>query len=226
MNVLLIEDDPVVCKIVETVLAENDIQTTICDNASEGEGIIKDQTFNIIILDLGLPDKNGMDLCRDLRENGVDTPVLILTARDEVEAKVEGLKTGADDYLTKPFDSKELMARIHAITRRYKSDGSEEAIYRCSELELDLLSRQFKVAGEKVLLTNNEFELLAYFLKNPDRIISQEELSSEVWDIHFDTRTNYINVYISYLRKKIAEHSDRKYIKTVRKKGFIFKCKE
>jgi len=221
MKALLIEDDRALCKIFDRVMAANDIDHMIVQNGTDGEQLAMDEEFDIIILDLGLPDKHGIDVCKNLRKQQNTTPILILSAQDETKTKVKSLEIGADDYLTKPFDTEELIARITAITRRNNvvpHETTEEI--ECGELKLNLMERTFFVAQKEVRLTNNEFDLLAHFMKNSDRIISPEELSAEVWDIHFDTQTNYVNVYISYLRKKIAEQTDREYIETIRGEGF------
>lgn len=225
MKALLIEDDPALCKIFDRVMAANNIDHTIVQNGTEGEQLALEEDHDIIILDLGLPDKHGIDICKNLRKQQVTTPILIISAQTEIQTKVKGLEIGADDYLTKPVDSEELIARITAITRRSNNTLQENTKeYKCGELSLNLLERIFFVADHEVRLTNNEFDLIAHFMKNPDRIISQEELSAEVWDIHFDTQTNYVNVYISYLRKKIAEQTEREYIETIRGEGFRLNC--
>ncbi|MEX2457000.1 MAG: response regulator transcription factor, partial [Balneolaceae bacterium] len=167
-----------------------------------------------------LPDGNGYDVCAKIRENEIDTPVLVLSAEHETDVKVKVLNVGADDYLTKPFNSEELMARIEAILRRSSKEPEKELV--SGELRVDLLDRELHVGENKISLTNNEFNLLVYFMKHKDKVISQEELAEKVWDIHFDTQTNYINVYVSYLRKKIREYSVNEYIETVRRKGFKF----
>jgi len=136
--------------------------------------------------------------------------------------KVKVLNVGADDYLTKPFNSEELMARIDAIARRSTKEPEKELV--CGEIKVDLIDRDLVIGENRVSLTNNEFNLLVYFMKNRNKVISQEELAEKVWNIHFDTQTNYINVYVSYLRKKIREHADKEYIETVRRKGFKFNC--
>ncbi len=222
MNILVIEDDPSVRTLVKAVLEHNGNSVSTADTATEGEELAVDTDFDMIILDLGLPDGDGYEVCKNIRDQNVITPVLILSGEQETDVKVKCLKVGADDYLTKPFNTEELIARLDAIKRRSEAGG--EQLLTCGELKVDLLKREFTINGNKVQLTNNEFNLLVYFLKNKNRIITQEELAEKVWDIHFDTQTNYINVYISYLRKKIREHSEVDYIETIRKKGFTFRC--
>lgn len=223
MDVLVIEDDQSVRVLVRAVLEKNGNTVAQADNAADGQELAFNNDYDIIILDLGLPDGNGYDICKNIRDQDITTPVLILSAEQETDVKVKCLKVGADDYLTKPFNPEELMARVEAITRR-STDASGEQVLTCGELEVKLLEREFNVDGTEVDLTNNEFNLLVYLLKNKNRIISQEEIAEKVWDIHFDTQTNYINVYISYLRKKIRDHTENDYIETVRKKGFVLRC--
>ena len=227
MDVLLIEDDAIVSKIVERTLGVNGCSYTSRTNATEGEELARKKHFDVIILDLGLPDKNGMEVCKSLRSDGITTPILILSAMSGVKTKVQGLEIGADDYLTKPFDVDELTARLNALNRRVTElDNDEtEKLLTCGNLKINLLDREFLVGDNVVLLTNNEFDLMVYLLKNSNQVVTREEIASEVWDIHFDTQTNYINVYISYLRKKISEHTNTNYIQTIRGKGFMLECK-
>jgi DNA-binding response OmpR family regulator len=225
MDVLVIEDDQSVRVLVRAVLEKNGNSVAQADNAADGQELAFNNEYDIIILDLGLPDGNGYDICKNIRDQDITTPVLILSAEQETDVKVKCLKVGADDYLTKPFNPEELMARVEAITRR-STDASGEQVLNCGELQVKLLEREFHVDGTEVDLTNNEFNLLVYLLKNKNRIISQEEIAEKVWDIHFDTQTNYINVYISYLRKKIRDHTENDYIETVRKKGFVLRCED
>lgn len=223
MNVLVVEDDPTVRTLVKAILQHKGNGVDIAETAEDGEKLAFQNEYDMIILDLRLPDGNGYDVCQTIRERGVTTPVLVLSAEHETNVKVKVLNVGADDYLTKPFNSDELIARIDAITRRSTSADFEKEL-KCGELQVDLINRDMLVNGNSVSLTNNEFNLLVYFMKNKNKVISQEELAENVWDIHFDTQTNYINVYISYLRKKIREHSENEYIETVRKQGFVFRC--
>lgn len=223
MKVLIIEDDPSVRALVQAVLKRNEYDVDTAHTVTNGEELASSDNYEMIILDLGLPDGDGLDLCQTIRDKGITTPILILTAEQETDMKVKCLQLGADDYLTKPFDTEELVARIEAISRR-SSSGKGDKVLRCGDLEIRMLERTFKVNGKEVDLTNNEYNLLVYLLKNKDEIVTQEEIAKNVWDIHFDTQTNYINVYISYLRKKIRDYSEYEYIDTVRKKGFILRC--
>lgn len=224
MRILVIEDDRIVRTLVKHVLEKEGHEVSIAEKGIPGEEMALKDDYDIIILDLGLPDKSGMDVCRTLRENDLKTPILILSAYQSTDTKIAGLNTGADDYLTKPFDNKELLARIDAITRRVRKGGDSGNIYECGELRIDLVNREFFVADNKVLLTNNEFNLMSYFLRNPNRILDKDELTNNVWDINFDTNTNFLNVYISYLRKKIEKITPVNYIQTIRKRGFMLQC--
>lgn len=222
MNILVVEDDPSVRTLVKAVLEHNGNTVSTEDTVASGEKAAVEGNFDMIIIDLGLPDGDGYELCKNIRDKNVITPVLILSGEQEADVKVKCLRVGADDYLTKPFNTEELIARLEAIQRRTEASGDQ--VLSCGELKVDLLKREFMINSEKVQLTNNEFNLLVYFIKHKNKIITQEELAEKVWDIHFDTQTNYINVYISYLRKKIREHTEVDYIETIRKKGFTFRC--
>lgn len=223
MNILVIEDDPSVRTLVKAVLEKNNHDVDLAETAKNGEAQASKNSYDIIILDLGLPDGDGFDVAKSMRDDEITTPILVLSAEQETDVKIKCLRVGADDYITKPFNTEELMARIEAISRR-SMDTNGDRILKCGELEINMLEREFQVNETKVDLTNNEFNLMVYLLKKKNKIVTQEEIAENVWDIHFDTQTNYINVYISYLRKKIRSHSDNEYIDTVRKKGFIIRC--
>ena len=222
MEILIVEDDSTVRTLVKAILQHKGNSVSVAETALEGETLALENDYDMIILDLRLPDGNGYDVCAKLRENNIETPVLVLSAEHETNVKVKVLNVGADDYLTKPFNSEELMARIDAIARRSTKEPEKELI--CGEIKVDLIDRDLVIGENRVSLTNNEFNLLVYFMKNRNKVISQEELAEKVWNIHFDTQTNYINVYVSYLRKKIREHADNEYIETIRRKGFKFNC--
>ncbi len=219
MRILLVEDDKVVGSLVKNLLEKSNFKVDIALTGLEGIEKGFKQSYDCIVLDLGLPDVDGLEICQKLRANNVNTPIIILSSYDATNIKVSGLDIGADDYLTKPFDNLELKARIEALIRRYKSQKTQE-IFEYGELEINVVSRKFFVDGNEVELTNNEFDIIHFFLKNPERIISIDELASSIWGNGFDKQTNYINVYMSYIRKKIRSHTDINYIKTIRKRGF------
>ena len=221
MNILVIDDDEVVRTMVQRVLQKNNYTVTVVAEAEKGERLADTHLFDCIILDLALPDKNGLEVCKGLRDRGNKTPILILSARKNIDTKVSGLHSGADDYLTKPFDNKELLARIEAVMRRSQKSHEYSELLNCGELRINLLKREFAVGGKMVWLTNIEFSLMVYFMQNVGRVIDKEELADKVWGITFDTQTNFINVYVSYLRKKINQITPKEYIQTVRKRGFI-----
>lgn len=223
LKILVVEDDPTVRLLVRKALENNGGIISEADSAKNGESKALKNDFDMIVLDLRLPDGTGYDVCVNLREKNITTPVLVLSAEQETNMKVRVLNVGADDYLTKPFSVEELLARIEAILRRSSAQGTESEL-ECYEMKIDLIERVMIINGAEVDLTNSEFNLLVYLVRNKGRTISQEELAKNVWGIGFNTQTNYINVYISYLRKKIRKHSDFEYIRTIRKKGFKVVC--
>lgn len=222
MNILVVGDDPSVRTLVKAILEHNGNHVITEDTVTGGKKAAIEGNSEMIILDLGLADGDGYELCKSIRDKNVKTPVLILSAEQEADVRVKCLRVDADDFLTKPFNTEELIARIEAMQRRTEVSGDQ--VLNCGELKVDLLKREFMINSEIIHLTNNELNLVVYFMQNKNKVITQEELAKKVWDIHFDTKTNYINVYISYLRKKIREHSDNEYIETIRKKGFTFRC--
>lgn len=224
MRILVIEDDPTIRLLVKKALEHHGGIVMEVDTAKEGGEEARKNNHDMIILDLKLPDGNGYDVCSGIRAEGIKTPVLVLSADQKTDIKVKNLNAGADDYLTKPFSIEELLARIEAIKRR--TSQNEETELQCNELNMNMIERTLKVRDADVDLTNSEFNLLSYLIKNKDRAISQNELAKNVWGIGFNTQTNYINVYVSYLRKKISKHTDFKYIRTIRKKGFMVVCEE
>ncbi len=224
MNILVVEDDPTIRLLIKKALQHHGCTVTEAGNAKDGSEFARKKDHDMVILDLRLPDGNGYDVCAGMRKAGINTPVLVLSAETETDVKVKNLNAGADDYLTKPFSIEELLARIEAINRR--TAQSEQTEYHCNNLVINMIERSVHVNEASIDLTNSEFNLLSYLVKNKGKTISQDELAENVWGIGFNTKTNYINVYISYLRKKIGEHSDFKYIRTVRKKGFKVVCED
>jgi len=221
MRVLIIEDEQKMADLIKRGLEEEGMEVETAYDGNVGQESGMSGNHDLIILDLGLPGKNGLDIARAWREAGVKTPVLILTAQDSTEAKVKGLDTGADDYITKPFAFAELLARIRALQRRTASEDTTNI--RLGDLTLNLINRRAARAGNEVQLTNKEFALLEYFMRHPDEILSREVLSEKVWEETFDTLTNVIDVYINYLRNKIDRHYEPKLIHTVRGVGYMLK---
>jgi len=225
MKILVIEDDPTSLKLVKFALEKNSYEVTGAENGHKGFALAQSDPYDCIILDIGLPDISGIEVLKRLRGNQNTTPILLLSAYDDTDTKVQGLESGADDYMIKPYEFRELLARLYVITRRNKNTKIESSeILRCGELSINLVSREFTINNVVIPLTNNEFSLLVYFLKNPGKVIDRLELSERVWGINFDTQTNFVNVYLSYLRKKIREETDFEYIQTIRGEGFKLTC--
>lgn len=221
MNILIVEDEKKVAKAIKEGLEREDFTARIAANGEEGFFQLNTEKFDLVILDLNLPGRDGIEILKTIRQKGVITPVLILTARDSVESKVTGLETGADDYLVKPFAFPELLARIRVILRRGKSE--QETHLTLSDLEMDLLSRKVVRHRRLIPLTVREFELLEYFLKNKNKIISREMLSKDVWNetARVTPLDNVIDVHITHLRKKIDDPFQSKLLHTLRGVGFI-----
>ncbi len=221
MRVLVIEDEQKMADLIKRGLEEEGMEVETAYDGEAGLAAGKKSDHDLIILDLGLPGRNGLDVSRELREAGIKTPVLILTAQDSTEMKVKGLDSGADDYLTKPFAFSEMLARIRALQRRTQSEDTTKL--QIGDLTLNLINRRASRAGNEVQLTNKEFSLLEFFMRHPDEILSREILSEKVWEETFDTLTNVIDVYINYLRNKIDRHYEPRLIHTVRGVGYTFR---
>ncbi len=177
---------------------------------------------DLVLLDLLLPDEDGLELCRRARSSGDPTPILIVTARDEVADRVEGLDAGADDYIVKPFSTAELVARVRSLLRRARG-GPPGGPLRFADLALDAESREVTRAGAPIELTRREFELLEQFLRAPDRVLTREELLTEAWGYASTVETNAVDVYVGYLRRKLEEHGEDRLIWTVRGVGYVLR---
>jgi len=219
MQVLLIEDDERIVSFLKRGLEAEHYRVDAVNNGIEGVEMAKAISYDLIILDLLLPSMSGMEVCRILRAEKVQTPILILTARDAVQDKIEGLGTGADDYLTKPFAFGELLARMKALLRRAPQQETAFPL-KVVDLVLDRETREVRRGERPVDLTAKEFALLEYLMRHPDRVLTRTAILEEVWGYHFDMITNVVDVYISHLRKKIDEGHPRKLIRTVRDIGY------
>lgn len=220
MRVLIIEDNPGVAESLRVGLGEHGFAVSVCGSGFEGEEIAAIEAFDVILLDLMLPDRDGVDICRNLRRRKVATPVIMLSALSDVDDKVGGLDAGADDYLTKPFEFDELLARVRAMLRR--GEASESRFLRHADLELDLYTRCATRAGVRVELSNKEFGLLECLMRHPHRVLSRIQIGEKVWDMNFEPTSNVIDVHISSLRKKIDHGFDQGLIHTVKGAGYRF----
>ncbi|HWQ31431.1 MAG TPA: response regulator transcription factor [Blastocatellia bacterium] len=220
-RILVIEDEQKMADMIKRGLEEEGMEVDVAYDGETGLQAARSGTHEVIILDISLPGRDGLEVARTLRDEGNRAPIIMLTARDTTEAKVQGLDSGADDYLTKPFAFAELLARIRALQRR--SQGEDTTRLQIGDLTLDLISRKVKRLDTEVQLTGKEFALLEFFMRHPDQVLSRELLSEKVWEEAFDTLTNVIDVYINYLRNKMDRNFEPKLIHTVRGVGYMFK---
>jgi heavy metal response regulator len=221
MRILLVEDEKKIAGFIKRGLTE---EKYIVDTAFDGEQglyLAEVNPYDLIILDIMLPLKDGISVCRELRENHINIPVLMLTAKDEVKDKVLGLDCGADDYLTKPFAFAEFLARVRALMRR--KTRSKSPILEAADLRLDQLTHKVTRAGKEIELSSKEYMLLEYLMLNANTVITRTMILEHVWHEDFDNFTNIIDVYINYLRKKIDRDFTKKLIRTIRGTGYILK---
>lgn len=222
MKILVIEDDPTVGEFVRRGLEEQRWHTDLVANGIDGERMALGQTYDLIILDMRLPGRNGLDVLRSLRSRGFERPVLVLTAQDAVDAKVETLRAGADDYVTKPFAFEELLARAEALLRRPRALASP--VLRVGDLEVDQGTREVRRAEELIELTPKEFAVLEYLMRHAGRVMSRTLITEYAWGYHFDPGTNIVDVVINHLRKKIDARHEKKLITTVRGVGYMVRA--
>jgi heavy metal response regulator len=222
VRILLVEDDRKVASFIQKGLAEEGYAVDLATDGEMGLAMGLDRLHDVIVLDVLLPGKPGFQVLRELRQARVETQVLLLTARDTVEDKVRGLDAGADDYLTKPFAFAELLARVRALLRRRTAE--RVPLLQVEDLVLDPATRTVRRGGEAIPLTNREFSLLEYLMRNAGRVLTRTAIAEHVWDYSFDSETNVIDVYVNYLRKKIDTGRDRKLIHTVRGVGYVLKA--
>jgi two-component system OmpR family response regulator len=222
MKVLVVEDDPTVGRFVKRGLEEQRYTVDLVTDGEEGERLAASQPYDLLILDLRLPKRSGMDVLRRLRAKGFESPVLILTAQDAVDAKVETLRAGADDYVTKPFAFEELLARVEAISRRPRAIASP--VLKVAELELNADSHEVTRAGKPIELTPKEFLVLEYLMRHAGKVMSRTLITEYAWGYHFDSGTNIVDVVINHLRKKVDGTGKKKLIATVRGVGYVIKA--
>jgi heavy metal response regulator len=221
MQILVVEDEKKVASFIQRGLEEEGFKVELAYDGEEGVEKAKQQQFDLVLMDVMLPKKDGLAAIKELRELQVKTPILCLTARDTVDDKVSGLDIGADDYLTKPFAFAELVARCRALVRRGGSDRGAEIFF--ADLRLDPVAHKVWRGGKEIELTSKEYALMEYFMRHPNQTLTRMMIAENVWDYTFDSFTNIIDVYVNYLRNKIDRDYDKKLIHTVRGQGYMLK---
>ena len=219
MRLLVIEDNPRLGALLQKGFTEQGYTVDVAHSARDGELAAARKIHDLIILDIMLPDQDGLALCRSLRQRGVETPILMLTALSTTQDKITGLDAGADDYLTKPFEFDELSARVRSLLRRGRSRA--EAVLRFEGIEMDLLRRTVTRDGQRIQLSAKEFALLEYLLRNPNRVLTRTMIGEHVWDMDFEPDSNVIDVYISMLRRRIDRGFSKRLIHTVVGAGYM-----
>jgi two-component system OmpR family response regulator len=223
MRVLLVEDEQNVATFLKKGLEEEFYTVDLAEDGAEGYSMAISKEYDCMILDVMLPEMSGIEICKKVRAAGIKTPILMLTALDSVGSKVEGLESGADDYLTKPFAFSELLARIRALLRRAPDSLSELTL---QDLRMDLLSRRVFRGDQEIVLTQKGFAILEYFLRNKGRVLSRTQIIENIWGYNFDPNTNVVDVHIKFLREKIDKEFEKKLIHTVRGAGYVLKAED
>ncbi|MDQ8005236.1 MAG: response regulator transcription factor [Pedobacter sp.] len=223
MNLLLVEDEPNVVSVVVRGLSAEGFSVSVAPDGTTGEKMALGNHFDLIILDIMLPGINGLELCKIIKKEKPNVPIIMLTALGTTENVVNGLDNGADDYLIKPFKFAELFARIRMLLRRFNGAISPDQIINIGNLQINLTAKSVKRADDEITLTATEYRLLEFMAKNKAKILSRIDILENVWDIDFNLGTNVVDVYVNYLRKKIDKNSDQKLIHTAVGLGYVLK---
>jgi DNA-binding response OmpR family regulator len=223
--ILIVEDEKKIADALKQGLSENSFSAEVAYDGVTGWKIFQSKSFGLVLLDINLPGMNGYELCKAIRTADSSVPVMMLTAMNTVEDKIEGFDAGADDYVIKPFDFRELLVRIRALLKRIHRTLSPGVVLYADDLHMNLDSKEVTRAGKQISLTAKEFQLLEYLLRNKNKVVSRSDIALHVWDIDFDTRTNVIDVYVNYLRKKIDKGFEHPIIHTQVGMGYILKDK-
>lgn len=218
MKILVVEDEKKIASFVRKGLEAQGFVVDVAHDGDAGLTLATTRPYDVAILDIMLPGRDGLSILRTLRERKQPLPVILLTARGELNERLEGLNLGADDYLTKPFHIEELVARLHAVTRR--ATGQSQSILAVADLTMNLLTREVNRAGRNIELTTREFSLLEHLLRSPGRVLTRVEITERVWEYHFDPGTNLVDVYVQRLRKKVDGEFTDKLIETIRGVGY------
>jgi DNA-binding response OmpR family regulator len=219
VRILVVEDEHKLAGVLKRGLEEHGYAVDVAYDGDDGLAMATAAPYDLVVLDIMLPKLDGLSLCNQLRAQNIHMPVLMLTARDAVDDRVTGLDSGADDYLTKPFAFRELLARIRALLRR---DGrnARDPILRIADLQIDTVSHEVRRSGKLVELTSKEYAILEYFARNPNRVLTRTQIAEHVWDFDFVSMSNVIDVYIGYLRRKLGDDSEPRLLRTIRGTGY------
>jgi len=223
LKILLVEDEKKIADVLQKGLSEQNFLVEIGYDGNRGKELFDEGYFDLVILDIGLPGINGYELCKLIRDRNEKIPIIMLTALDTTDDKVVGFEAGADDYIIKPFDFKELLVRIKALLKRIHQSVQPGNTLKVSNLVINLDSKEVSRSGQLISLTAKEFQLLEYLVKNKNRVVSRADIALNVWDIDFDTKTNVIDVYVNFLRKKLDRDFSPKLIHTHVGMGYILK---
>jgi two-component system, OmpR family, copper resistance phosphate regulon response regulator CusR len=226
MKILVVEDEPKVAEFIKQGLEEQNYDVDVVFDGRTGQDKALKGKYDIIVLDVNLPYISGFDVCKNIREKDVKSAVIMLTALGTMDDKIMGFDSGVDDYLVKPFEFRELLARIKAISKRSIINESHVKTLEIADLVMNLEEKTVIRSGQKILLTAKEFGLLEYFIKNRGKVVSRMDIAADVWDIHFDTGTNVIDVYVNFLRKKVDKDFPKQLIHTKVGMGYIMKDEE
>ncbi|PYF72863.1 response regulator transcription factor [Pedobacter nutrimenti] len=224
MQFLLIEDDQRMAELIKRGLEEHDFTVDLATDGLTGRTLALNHNYSLIITDVIVPHISGLELCKEIRRKNPDVPILMLTALGTTDDKVEGFDAGADDYLVKPFEMRELMVRIRSLLKRNRAiENPAGSVLKTADLEMNLHTKIVTRNGLEIGLTPKEFKLLEYMMQNPGKVLSRMEIAENVWETHFDTGTNFIDVYINYLRKKVDKDFSQKLIHTKSGMGFVLR---
>ncbi|WP_223653687.1 response regulator transcription factor [Hymenobacter psoromatis] len=221
MTILLVEDEVSLASFIQKGIASEGYDLKVAYDGLMGQRLFDQQPYDVVVLDVNLPLLNGFELCRYIKQHSPRQAVLLLTALDGLADKESGFGAGADDYLVKPFEFRELLLRIRALARRSADYAGQQPVLQLADLSLDTNTRTVQRAGRRIELTSREYALLEYLLVNKGRTVSRIDIAEKVWDLHFDTNTNIIDVYINYLRKKIDKNFEQKLLHTVVGMGYL-----
>jgi DNA-binding response OmpR family regulator len=220
MRILVIEDEPKLADVVKGALEELGHAVDTADDGDLGLAFAETAPYDLIVLDVMLPKLDGYTLCRALRAEHNDVPVLMLTARDTVNERVTGLDCGADDYLVKPFALPELLARVRALLRRDRDGHSKDPVLRVADVELDTVAHAVRRGGRAIELSTREYAMLEYFMRNPNRVLTRTQLADHLWDYNFVSVSNVVDVYVGYLRRKLGDDREPRLLRTIRGTGY------